>query len=64
MCVSGIVVVIVYDFDSGRPSSNPEWGLFTKYIGGKVSSIVVIIEYKSQFLLTIIDLSLFNVTFR
>ena len=63
MC-SGIVVVIAYDFDSGRPSSNPEWGLFTKYIDGKASLIVVIIEYKSQFLLTIIDLSLFNVTFQ
>ena len=61
---SGSVVVIAYDFDSGRPSSNPEWGLFTKYIDGKASSIVVIIEYKSQFLLTIIDLSLFNVTLR
>ena len=64
MC-SGSVVVIAYDFDSGCPSSNPEWGLFTKYIDGKASSILVsIIEYKSQFLLTIIDLSLFNVTFR
>ena len=40
-------MVIAYDFDSGHPSSNPEWGLFTKYIDGKASSIVVIIEYKS-----------------
>ena len=35
-------MVIAYDFDSGRPSSNPEWGLFTKYIDGKASSFVVI----------------------
>ena len=57
-------MVIAYDFDSGRPSSNLEWGLFTKYIDGKASSIVVIIECKSQIFLTVIDLSLFNVTFR
>ena len=48
MC-SGSVVVIAYDSDSGRPSSNPEWGLFTKYIDGKGELNVVIIEYKSQF---------------
>ena len=38
-------MVIAYDFDSGCPSSNPKWGLFTKYIDGKASSIVVIILY-------------------
>ena len=63
MC-SGSVMVIAYDSDSGRPSSNPKWGLFTKYMNGTASSIVVIIEYKSPFLLTIIDFSLFYVTFR
>ena len=24
---SGSVVITAYDFESGRPSSNPEWGL-------------------------------------
>ena len=57
---SGSVMVIAYDFDSGRPRSNPEWGSFTKYIDGKASSIVDIIEYKSQFLSQMIDSSLFN----
>ena len=28
VCVcSGSVVVTAYDFESGRPGSNPEWGL-------------------------------------
>ena len=27
MCAVVVVVITAYDFESGRPGSNPEWGL-------------------------------------